>query len=181
MINTAQFIQATLAQKEAMINDGLLFVAKQMEELERNARVLTGWMATYPDHVTLQYATLDKPVEVIQAIRQFSRRMDDLTAQLVNASIASEMLLQPYKKVHHQKTIAAMTEQDREEVRQIIRRELAIRGLDSQAATAAAPFYHAAQPGMKYIINNPQITVHCLHDWYILIVSVSNAARFVRP
>lgn len=98
MINTAQFLQASPVQKEAMINDGLAFVAQQMEELERNARVLTGWMATYPDQVKLDYATLDKPISVINALREFSRKMDDLTAQLVNASIASELLLQHTRK-----------------------------------------------------------------------------------
>lgn len=94
MINTAQFIQASPEQKESMINDGLYFVARQMEELERNARVLTGWMATYPDQVKLHFAGLEKPIALIQSIHCFRQKMDDLTAQLVNASIADEKLLQ---------------------------------------------------------------------------------------
>lgn len=94
MINTAQFLKASPAQKEAMINDGLAFVASQMEDLERNVRVLTTWMATYPDQVKLDYAKLEKPIQVIGALREFSRKMDDLTAQLVSVSISSEMLLQ---------------------------------------------------------------------------------------
>lgn len=98
MINTAQFIQASPEQKETMLTDGLAFVSKQMEDLERNARVLTGWIATYPDHVKLNYAGLEKPIELIRAIHEFNRKMDDLTAQFVNASIAYEQLLQYTKK-----------------------------------------------------------------------------------
>lgn len=99
MINTAQFLKASPAQKEAMITDGLAFVASQMEDLERNVRVLTTWMTTYPDQVKLDYAKLEKPMQVIAAIREFSRKMDDLTDQLVSVSISSEMLLQ-YSRKH---------------------------------------------------------------------------------
>lgn len=99
MINSAQFLKASPAQKEGMINDGLTYVAQQMEELERNARVLTGWMATYPDQVKLEYAKLEKPLELIQSIGGFRHKMDDLTAQLVNTSIAYEKLLQ-YSRRH---------------------------------------------------------------------------------
>lgn len=98
MISTAKFLEASPEQKEAMIKDGLAFVTSQMEMLERNARVLTGWMATYPDNVKLDYAKLERPIEAVQSIIMFTRTMDDLTAQLVNASIAGESLLQYSRK-----------------------------------------------------------------------------------
>lgn len=99
MQTTTQFLKAEPERKELMLNDGLAFVAGEMEKLERNARVLTRWMATYPADTELDYATLNDPMKLIQAIHELRRRMDDLTAQLVNASMAYDGLLR-FSKDH---------------------------------------------------------------------------------
>lgn len=97
-INTAQFLQASAEQKDSMMIDGLAFLAKQMEELERNARVLTGWISTYPDHVKLGYARLENPIDLIRTINEMNRRMDEMTAQLVNVDLEKGKLLHFIKK-----------------------------------------------------------------------------------
>lgn len=80
---TRDFMNAKPDQKAEMVIDGLVRVARDLETVARNLKVLNGWVRCYPGLVQSNLAKMPDADMLHEAFKEFAMSTDKLTEQFV--------------------------------------------------------------------------------------------------